>query len=46
MTANEEAHVDRVPGLAWKSGFLYTASADGFVRMWDANLGLVRPLEP
>lgn len=41
VTANEHAHSDRVPGLAWRGGFLYTASADGYVRMWDAGLDLV-----
>lgn len=46
MTANEHAHSDRVPGLAWRGGFLYTASADGYVRMWDAGLDLVCPAAP
>lgn len=35
---NKAAHTDRVTGIAWHKGFLYTASADGSLRMWDATL--------
>ena len=39
--ANEAAHADRISAAAWHGGFLYTASADGCVKMWDASLELV-----
>lgn len=39
--ANEEAHSDRITAAVWHGGFLYTASADGFVKMWDGSLELV-----
>lgn len=31
--ANEAAHSDRVTAAVWHGGFLYTASADGFVKV-------------
>lgn len=33
MHANEEAHADRVTAAVWHSGFLYTASADGCIKV-------------
>lgn len=33
MHANKEAHADRITAAVWHAGFLYTASADGFVKV-------------
>ena len=33
MHANEEAHADRVTAAVWHAGFLYTASADGCIKV-------------
>ncbi len=35
--AREKAHKDRVTSLLAHAGFLYSASYDGSVKMWDAD---------
>ena len=35
--AREKAHKDRVTALLAHAGFLYSASYDGAVKMWDAD---------
>ena len=35
--AREKAHKDRVTALLARAGFLYSASYDGSVKMWDAD---------
>ena len=38
--ANEEAHADRVTAAVWHAGFLYTASADGCIKVQSEGRNL------